>query len=64
MNKTVSLHERYKMGFIPWEDTRDVKKNVSVSAWTHFYHKPYQTDWQQAHTEAVKHKWDYINEGR
>ena len=43
--------------------TMDEKQNRSealkqgVASWTQFYHKPYQTDWRDAHRKAIDKKW-------
>ena len=55
---TMTETQRYRKGFIPWDSTKEYQKNTSVSAWTQFYHKPYQTDWQQAHNRAVERKYN------
>lgn len=59
---SISENERVRKGFVPWDSTKEFKKATSVSAWTQFYHKPYQTDWQQAHNKAVERKLYYINQ--
>ena len=33
-------------------------KQASISAWTHFYHKPYQCDWAEARRKAIERKWE------
>ena len=63
--KTISEREKYRMGinsrtWIPWDESKEALKNMTISSWTQFYHKPYQTDWQQAHDKAVNRKWKYI----
>jgi len=62
--RTISENERYRRGFLPWDETKEAKKNIRVSAWTQFYHKPYQTDWKEAHQKAVARRWRYIDEER
>lgn len=62
--RTMSEHERIKNGihsrtWIPWDESKEALKNTTISSWTQFYHKPYQTDWQQAHDKAVNRKWKY-----
>ena len=59
MMRTISAGERIRKGiaFIPWDETKEAKKNVDVNAWTHFYHKPYETDWGEARKKAVIRKW-------
>lgn len=43
--------------------TMDQKQNRSealkqgVASWTQFYHKPYATDWRDAHRKAIDKKW-------
>lgn len=63
--KTISEREKYRMGinsrtWIPWDESKEALKNTTIHSWTHFYHKPYQTDWHQAHNNAVERKWKYI----
>ena len=35
-------------------------KNMSVSSWTFFYHKPYECDWKEAKHKAAGKKWKGI----
>lgn len=62
--RTVSVHERIKRGiqsrtWIPWDESKEALKNTTVHSWTHFYHKPYQFDWLEAHNKAIERKWRY-----
>ena len=56
-HETVSMTERFRKGFIPWEDTKDHKKNTRVGYWKQWYHKPYQTDWREATQKATERVW-------
>ena len=56
-HETVSMTERFRKGFIPWDDTREQKKNTRISYWKQFYHKPYQCDWREATMKATEHVW-------
>lgn len=33
------------------------EKQLSISAWTQFYHKPYECDWKEARQKAIDRKW-------
>lgn len=59
MLRTISQHTRLQKGYIPWDETKEAKKNVNISAWTQFYHKPYQDDWKDARQQATERKWSY-----
>ena len=59
MLRTVSSVERYKKGYIPQDETKEWQQGVSTSAWTQFYHKPYQCDWKEARQKAIERKWRY-----
>lgn len=59
MKKTVSLNERYKQGFIPWDGTKNEAKLLNLSSWTQYYHKPYTGDWRESHNKALNRLWRY-----
>ena len=54
MRRTESLNEKYKKGFIPWDETSEAKKNTRVGYWKQFYHKPYECDWWEATQKATE----------
>ena len=32
-------------------------KDLSLTAWTHWYHKPYKSDWIEARGQAIDRRW-------
>lgn len=56
-HKTESMQEKYRKGFIPWDETSEAKKNTRVSYWKQWYHKPYQCDWFEATQKATERVW-------
>lgn len=54
---TVSMTERFRKGFIPWDETSEAKKNTRISYWKQFYHKPYECDWHEATQKATLKVW-------
>ena len=40
-----------------WDVWKNEQKKISLSAWTQFYHKPYECDWLRAHNMALAKKW-------
>lgn len=64
--RTVSEHERITKGIkthaYVTKAEKDAQKSTSVWAWTQFYHKPYQCDWNEAHQKAVERKLRYKND--
>lgn len=53
-HETVSMKERFRKGYIPWDETKAAKKNARAIHWTQFYHKPYQCDWREARRKAIE----------
>lgn len=60
MLKPVSEHERFKKGFISWNDLKSEQMRFSVASWTHFYHSPYKLDWKDVRKRAVTRKWEIM----
>jgi hypothetical protein len=60
--KSISEHERYKKGFIPWDENKNTLKLSRVDSWSHFYHKPYEEDWREAYNKALERVWKYQDE--
>ena len=56
-HRTESIKEKYKKGFIPWDETSEAKRNTRVSYWKQFYHKPYECDWREATQKATERVW-------
>lgn len=46
-------------GFMSQHLTREQLKNLSLDAWTHFYHKPYECDWAEAREKARDRKFGF-----
>lgn len=61
--RAVSQHERIKHGIrdraYVTAENKDAQKSVSVWSWTHFYHKPYANDWNEAYNKACERKRRY-----
>lgn len=56
-HQTISMTERYRRGYIPWDESKEAKKNTRITYWKHVYHKPYQCDWYQATQKATLKMW-------
>ncbi len=57
--RSVSEHARITKGIrnraYITKDEKDAQ-GISISSWTHFYHKPYANDWNEARDKAYKRK--------
>lgn len=56
-HETVSMKERFRKGFIPWDEVKEYQKNTRVDYWKQWYHKPYQCDWYEATQKATLRVW-------
>ena len=36
---------------------KQVEKLIDVTAWTHWYHQPYKSDWREARIKALDRLW-------
>ena len=48
-----------KSTFMDQEQEKKEALKQSVSSWTHYYHKPYKCDWNEAYNKALDRKWRY-----
>ena len=43
-----------------YDPMKSEAKNISLSAWVQWYHKPYECDWQDAYNSALGRRWKVL----
>lgn len=43
-----------------YDEMKAVAKQIGLSAWVQWYHKPYECDWKEAYNKALDRRWKVL----